>query len=144
MLYYLLLGIADGHELGRVFTNADKNCFEDFSISFLSPVMTFMERPIKSLNIRDEVGYIEIQIRKMLQVPAHKSTRLWVKMLHQNTSIFGKLHQNTSNIKFVFLWYTNCHNACNYQFITIFSTFLLIYQRFSQIFLIAKRTIIII
>ena len=91
MLYYLPLGIADGHELGRVFTNADKNCFEDFSISFLSPVMTFTERPIKSLNIRDEVGYIEIQIRKMLQVPAHKSTRLWVEMLHQNISIFEKL-----------------------------------------------------
>ena len=71
-------GISDAHELGRVFTNADKNCFEDFGVSFLSPIMTFTERPIRSLNIRDEVGYIEIQIRKMLQVPAHKSTRLWV------------------------------------------------------------------
>ena len=84
MFPYLLSGISEGHELGRVFTNVDKNCFEDFSISFLSPVMTFTERPIKSLNIRDEVGYIEIQIRKMLQVPAHKSTRLWVKTVPRN------------------------------------------------------------
>lgn len=73
-----LSGISDSHDMSRAFTNADRNCFEDFSVSLLSPVMTFVDRPIQSFNIQDETGYVEMQIRKSLHIPPHKFTRLWV------------------------------------------------------------------
>lgn len=67
-------GVADAHELDRRNWTSDDKTFE---ICVLSPYSGILENTVKTFDVSEVTGYIELQLRKIFQVPDHRQTRLW-------------------------------------------------------------------
>lgn len=68
-------GVAESHELDRRNWASDD---KDFEICMLSPYCGLIENPVKTFDISEECGYIEIQLRQIFRVAGHRPSRLWV------------------------------------------------------------------
>lgn len=68
-------GVSPSHELDRRNWASDD---KDFEICVLSPYCGLIENPVKTFDISEECGYIELQLRQIFHVARHRSTRLWV------------------------------------------------------------------
>jgi len=68
-------GVADSHELDRRNWASDD---KDFEICILSPYCGLIENPVKTFDISEESGYIEIQLRRIFRVAKSRNTRLWI------------------------------------------------------------------
>ena len=67
-------GVAESHELDRRNWTSDDKMFE---ICVLSPYSGILENISKTFDVSEVTGYIEMQLRKIFQVPEHRRTRLW-------------------------------------------------------------------
>jgi len=68
-------GLADSHELDRRRWAADERQFE---ICVLSPYCGLVENAVKALDVSEQSGYVELQLRRAFRVPDHRRTRLWI------------------------------------------------------------------
>ena len=68
-------GVADSHELDRRRWAAQER---DFEICVLSPYCGLVENAVKTLSVAEEIGFVELQLRRVFRVPDHRRTRLWV------------------------------------------------------------------
>jgi hypothetical protein len=84
-------GIADTHQLDRRNWASDE---KDFEVCVLSPYSGIVEHPTKTLDISEEAGYIELQLRKLFRIPEHRKTRLWVceQRRHARFQLLRKRH----------------------------------------------------
>ena len=69
-------GVADSHHLDRVRHNITAQGV--FSVCKLDAYSKLVKGPKKTLDTREECGYIEMQLRRMFRVSADRKTRLWV------------------------------------------------------------------
>ena len=68
-------GIAPDHQLDRRNWSSSETQYE---ICILNPYSGIIHNPIKTFDTNEEIGYVEIQLRKMFKVPRHRKSRLWV------------------------------------------------------------------
>ena len=67
-------GIADSHDLDRRNWASDDKVFE---VCILNPYSAIVQNPVKTFDVSEQTGYIELQLRKIFRVPKHRQTRLW-------------------------------------------------------------------
>ena len=67
-------GVAPSHELDRRNWASDE---KDYEICVLSPYSGIIENPVKTFDLSEETGYIEMQLRRIFQVSEHRKSRLW-------------------------------------------------------------------
>ena len=71
-------GLSVHHELDR--RKVDESApldFVDCEVAILSPYMQHLQHRTKSFTLQELIGYIECQVRQVLQVPKERNTRLW-------------------------------------------------------------------
>ena len=69
-------GVVDSHHLDRVRHNTTIQ--GGFSVCKLDAYSKLVKSSKKTLDTREECGYIEMQLRRMFRVSADRKTRLWV------------------------------------------------------------------
>ena len=67
-------GIADSHYLYRRNWHSANRVFE---VCILNQYNGIIQNPVKTLDVSEQTGYIELQLRKIFHVPKHRQTRLW-------------------------------------------------------------------
>ena len=67
-------GVAYSHELDRRNWASDE---KDYEICVLSPYSGIIENPVKTFDISEETGYIEMQLRRIFKVSEFRKSRLW-------------------------------------------------------------------
>lgn len=67
-------GVAPSHELDRRNWASDD---KDFEICVLSPYCGLIENPVKTFDVAEQCGYVEVQLRQIFRVPRHRGSRLW-------------------------------------------------------------------
>jgi hypothetical protein len=72
--WVLWYGVDRGHTLDRRNTSSVER---EFEVCVLSPYSGQVENPTKVLDVSDQTGYIELQMRTIFQVAEHRKTRLW-------------------------------------------------------------------
>jgi len=68
-------GVSASHELDRRRWTAEER---DFEICVLSPYCGLVEHAVKSFDVCEEIGYAELQLRRVFRVSEHRRTRLWI------------------------------------------------------------------
>jgi len=68
-------GLSDSHELDRRRWVAEER---DFEVCVLSPYCGLVENAVKTLDVSEQTGYVELQLRRVFRVPEHRPTRLWI------------------------------------------------------------------
>ena len=68
-------GVDDLHELDRRAWMSER---KEFEICRMSPYCGLLENPIKTFDVAEDCGYVEMQLRRVFRVPSHRSSRLWV------------------------------------------------------------------
>ena len=67
-------GLADTHELDRRNWTSDE---KEFEICILSPYSGIVQNPKKRFDVSELTGYVEVQLRRIFQIPKHCKTRMW-------------------------------------------------------------------
>ena len=79
-------GVADSHELDRrrgggeaasAAAAADDD-EREFEVCVLSPYCGLVEHAVKTFDVCEWTGYVELQLRRVFRVPDHRRTRLWI------------------------------------------------------------------